>query len=204
LWTSIRGAVTGVAAAYLAPVTGGASLALYAQAQQAKAAQAAAQQQQTLMPMDWPGPSSMPGAGDSGMTQTAGTLPSLVRGAAAAGRWLISARGIASTASGRLLGVMRGTTLFRTRQISRLAKEVGIQSAATALGITAVEVAQLIASDIVQRTRHRRGRGISARDIRSARRTITKMNNFAKLIHCAPRAPARRRSAGVGAIIRQG
>lgn len=198
LWTSIRdNVIKPVAAAYLAPMTGGTSLAVLAQSR------AAAPPPQMLI--QDPGYSvGMPGSGDSGgMLPTAAAVPPLLRGAAAAGRYLTNARGIVSTLTGRILGVMRGTQLFKNRQVAKLAREVGIQGAATALGISAVEVAQLIAADIVQKTRTRRGRGISARDIRTARRTIVRMNNFSKLIHCAPRRSSRATKAGT-AVIRNG
>jgi len=196
-WTSLRdNVIKPVAAAYLAPATGGLSVALL-QAQQARAA--APPPQQLLMDPGY----DVVGPGGTQPTAAA-AVPPLLRGAAGLARYLTSARGIVSTMSGRLLGVMRGTQLFRNKQIAKLAKEVGVQGAATALGITAVEVAQLIAADIVQKGRRRRGRGISARDIRCARRTIQKINNFSKLIHCAPgRRAASRRTVGA-AVIRNG
>jgi len=199
-WTKLRDSVVKpVAAAVLAPATGGLSVAVLQADRQRQAVQQAAAMQNSLMQPTYDFPTVSPGSGDGGMQPTAARVPQVL---GMGRRLLTSARGIVSTMTGKIIGVMRGTQLFRSRQVARLAREVGIPAAATALGITAVEVAQIIASDIVSKTR-RRARGISARDIRSARRTISKMNSFQKLIQCAPgarRAPAR----SAGTIIRQG
>lgn len=194
LWTSITGAVRSVAAV-AAPVVG----AVYggpAGAAFGKALSSA------IAPRSYmPGPvgPSAPGAptpGGSGMQRTAGQIPKYAVGAMGALRnWIISARGIVSTMGGRILGVMRGTKLFRSAQVTKLAKQVGLEAAAVALGISAVEVAQIIAADI-QRPR-RRARGISARDVRTTRRTIGKIRTIERGLRESGicRTPVRRKAA---------
>lgn len=148
---------------------------------------------------------AMPGSG--GMMQTAGVIPPAMRALSAAGRYLISARGIASTLTGRIIGVFKGSRLFRVRQVADLAKRVGIDAAAAALGVTAVEVAQMIAAHLTQSAGKRsRGRGISARDVRTTRRTITKIRSIEHSLSgvCRPRASSRARKAAPAAFIRQG
>lgn len=120
-----------------------------------------------MLPAPSPGP---------GMVETAGTVRPALQAAAAAGRWLISKTGVVTTFGGKILGVMRGTRLFRNRQVVQLVKQIGIQGAATALGITAVEVAQMVAEHQMQGNRKRRG--ISYRDVATTRRTIGKIRSI--------------------------
>ena len=98
------------------------------------------------------GPSvSLPGA-----TPVAGAL---VPGAMGAARALI-----------RALLARAGATLGRRvshRTVRDLVKQVGIAAAAAALGLTAVEIAQILAAEP-----KRRRRGITARDITTTKRVL--------------------------------
>lgn len=137
-----------------------------------------------------PVPAPVPPGG--GMVQTAGALgPALQAGS----RWLISATGVVRTLAGKILGVMRGTKLFRNRKVAQLAKQVGLGGAATVLGIAVVDVAEMITQHHVdQGTRKRRG--ISYRDVAITRRTIGKIAsvqaNLSKAGICRPRRYAKR------------
>lgn len=206
LFTTLRNAVTSVAAplvtaaatVYGGPVLGGLTGTLLAGAGSGPSA---------------PGSptatgAAIPGAGEEGggMIRTAGAVRGAVGAMAAARNWLISGRGIVSTISGRLLGVLRGTKLFKNAQVADLAKRIGIEATAAALGITVVEVAQLIAAHLMQRAgRHRRGRGITARDVRTTRRTIHKIRSIEHALSqsgiCRHTSRARRAPA---AFVRQG
>jgi hypothetical protein len=154
------------------------------------------------------GSQGMPGSGSDygggGMVQT-GAGTTVVKGLQMMKNWLISARGIVSTPAGKLLGVMKGTKLFNSKSIADLAKRVGIDAAAAALGLTAVEVAQLIASHITtSSSRRKRGRGISARDVRVTRRTLHKVRSIEHAISGACRPRARARSRSPAQFVRQG
>lgn len=149
-------------------------------------------------------PSAMPGSGGMVQTGATGTWGSLVGKAT---QWIIGQRGIVSTTAGRLLGVMKGTRLIRVKQIADLAKRVGLEATAAALGVTVVEVAQLIAAHLMSSAaKRKRGRGITGRDVRITRRTIHKIRSIEHSLSglCHPRrATTRARSAG-GTFVRQG
>lgn len=116
-----------------------------------------------------------------GMTPTAGQGPVVagaIKGVQAFGRWLVGARGLAYSATGKLMGVMRGTALFSNKKALRLARVIGIEATAVALGITAADVAQMIVAEAAKGPR--RARGISARDVRTTRRTIGKIRSIEK------------------------
>ena len=91
-----------------------------------------------------------------------------------------------------------GATLGRrvtANSVLSLVRELGIVAAAAALGLTAVEVAQIIAA----RPRRRR-RGITAAQIATTRRTIRKVTSIQRALAevCPPprrRAPAKKFTA---------
>lgn len=157
---------------------------------------------------------SMPGVGtDAGVTGTVGSgggmMPVGAQGSwgSAASKWLISAKGIVSTVTGRLLGVMQGSKLLRLPAIANLMKYAGPAGTAAALGLTVVEVAQLVAAHFQQtHSRRKRGRGITGRDVRTTRRTIHKIRSIEHSLSgvCRPRAPSRARARAPAAFIRQG
>lgn len=152
---------------------------------------ARAEQQQVSVLMAPPAV-GLPNEGE--MVKTAGTVPKAVGKAAQTfGRWLVGARGLAYSATGKLVGVMRGQSLFRAAKVRALARQVGIDAAAVALGITAVDVAQLIATDVGKS--RRRGRGISARDMRCARKTVASIASMQKALNAAGVCRVTRRKA---------
>jgi hypothetical protein len=157
------------------------------------------------LPVYSPGDGAMDGSNQGGMIQTAGVIPPAMRAIGAMGRYITSARGIVSTFAGKIVGVMRGTKLFRVQAVADLAKRVGIDAAAAALGVTAVEVAQMIAAHLMQSAaRRKRGRGISARDVRCTRRTIHKIRSIEHSLQGVCRPRTSRRKAAPAAFVRQG
>lgn len=106
-----------------------------------------------------------------GGLQVASVAPGLATGAAglaAVGRGMF---GLIRSATGRISGVRLGSGTFVSRKkMVALAKRVGIEAAAIALGITVVSLAEAIAT-----TPTRRRRGISAADIRRTRSTLRKV-----------------------------
>lgn len=133
----------------------------------------------------------------------AGVVPRMM---GAMGGWLIGARGIVTSAAGKILGVMRGGRLFRNKKVFALAKSVGIDTAAVILGVTTVEVAQMIFAH-QETLGRRRARGISGRDVKITRRTIGRIRGIEKSLSesgiCAPRGRGRARTA-TGTFVRQG
>jgi hypothetical protein len=146
-----------------------------------------------MLPVATPRTPARPGGAAPG-TMTS-PLPGRTREGIAgmAGRYYTGAKGIVYTATGKIIGIMRGQSLFRNRKIKALARQVGIETAAVALGITAVELAQMLASDIAS-TPTRRSRGISGADIRRTRRTLGKFNSMQRLISQACRPAVSRAS----------
>jgi hypothetical protein len=137
-----------------------------------------------------------PGAGVGGGMVKTGTSAAgkiIQGGMSMLGRWLIGARGIARNATGKIVGVMRGEQLFRNKRVIALAKQIGMAGAATALGITLAEVAEMFVAESGKR---RRTRGISGRDIKCTRRTLGKIRSVQRMIGVArPASRARGRPA---------
>jgi len=146
------------------------------------------------------GPIAAPGGG---MMETAGVpkVPSTGGFMQPMLRWLIGPRGIARNAIGKMVGVMRGVTLFRNKRIVALARQIGIEAAAVALGITIVEVSEAFINETGKR---RRARGISGRDIRVTRRTINKIRGVERDLAASGICRPRGRARSSGTIIRQG
>ena len=97
----------------------------------------------------------------AGMTTSAAGLATIGRGM----------MGLIRSTTGRISGVRLGSGTFISRKkMVALAKRVGIEAAALALGITVVQLAESIAT-----TPTRRRRGISAADIRRTRSTLRKV-----------------------------
>ena len=104
---------------------------------------------------------AVPGGGNIGMTQAAfPAIPAFLGGAARVGGALVRRGGALITAAGKAIS---------SRKAVQLAKVLGIQGAATALGIGAVELAEAVLSE-QQRTR--RGKGVSAAALKTTRRTM--------------------------------
>lgn len=154
------------------------------------------------------GQSILPGGAPSGFS--AGALPdlgplamglpglipragALIGGAARAGV------GLMRTAAGKVRGVFLGSGRFiSSKKGAALAKRVGIDAAAAALGISAVEMAEMV---LASQEGRRRGRGLSARDMRIAKRTIRTIDRLHDEIvrACRGTMPARRAPARAAA-----
>jgi hypothetical protein len=152
--------------------------------------------------MGWPAPQV---ATPAAMTMPA-SLPALgpiVGGLVAGAGSLLGgavrvAAGLVRTAAGKIRGVMLGTGKFvSSKKAVDLAKRVGVDAAAVALGISAVEMAQMV---LDEGTTKRRGRAITAAALRTTRRTMRQVQSMHRQIagYCSSagyrRAP--RRSSG--------
>ncbi len=100
------------------------------------------------------------------------TQARLVGPAAGVGALALSARGLIQNLLRRASENI-GKRITRKNAIA-LIKRVGIDAAALALGLTVLEMAQIVASEP-----SRRMRGISGGDIKRTRRTLRKINNLA-------------------------
>lgn len=92
----------------------------------------------------------------------------------------------------RVLGRAAGAAARRIdrRTAQLLAREMGIAAAATALGITALELAELLVAPA-----RRRRRGITARQIQITKDTIRRVDSLNRAIAKACPSPSRRRAA---------
>lgn len=92
--------------------------------------------------------------------------------------------GIVRGASGKILRVVLPTGRVVSRKNAvKLAKQVGIATAATVLGISAVDVAQMVLDESSTR---RRRRGITARDLQNARRVACTVSRMARDLNVKP------------------
>lgn len=107
-------------------------------------------------------------------------LPAVIRGG----------QGIARTATGRIgrIFLPSGASVSK-RDAASLIRRVGFEAAAVALGITAIEAAELF---LQESSRRRRGRGITAAQVRNARRTTCMVARLARDLGVKA-APVRRR-----------
>ena len=120
-------------------------------------------------------------SGDGGFDvqrRRVGTIAPMIR---AAGGFIAGLLGRASATIGK--------RMTRNGVVS-LSREVGIAAAATALGLTAVEIAQIIASKPT-----RRRRGITASQIATTKATMRRVNSLNTAIAKACPPPAARRAA---------
>jgi len=187
LWTSIRNtvqAVAGIAMPSIAPLMS-----------------QGAQQMISGAPMPMPGAGVLSNINFPGISNAmaAPTIFSTAAAAAASiGRSGLSRIGnILYSAKGKILAVLVGGTRITPAKAKALAARVGMDAAAAALGISIVELAQMIMSDS-ESARRRTNRGISGANLRTTRRTMQKLHTINKYIAgaCPParRAPARARS----------
>jgi len=80
--------------------------------------------------------------------------------------------------SGRIRGIVaRSGEFFTSAKVADLAQRFGLEMAAAGLGVGLLEVAQSVFSHHRSR-RRRRGRGITARDMKTSRRTIRKLTRM--------------------------
>ena len=129
-------------------------------------------------------PVAMPGA--PGVTSAA--FPSL---GGLMSRALPAVGGQVVRSAGRIL--VAGGRYITKKNAVALAKQLGIQGAATALGIGAVELAQMVIDD---QARKRRGGGITAAQMRTTRKTMRKVVGLHRqLVQACSSAGVRRRSS---------
>lgn len=127
-----------------------------------------------LLPAAWPG-----GGGAQWYTApTVNQMTGEVIPASAAGGLMRGMAGGLGRAFGRGRGLMTAAgQWFTTKKILALVKTVGIEAAAVALGVSAVDLAHIVMSDVGKK---RRARGITGRDMRTTNRTINKVER----LHC--------------------
>lgn len=128
--------------------------------------------------------------GGAAAPSTAMVAGPLLGGVASAGRAMLGlggavagvAMGVVRTASGLIRGVItQGGRFVSSRKAVELAKRVGIDAAAVALGVTSVELAQMVLQE-TSRPRGR-GKGITAAQLRTTGRTMRKIETMHKRIH---------------------
>lgn len=134
---------------------------------------------------------------NGGMMQTAGSLGPAMATLGTAGVWLGSVLARAGTAAGAIFRGANGVSV-RMAQLWPYVKKYGPFAVATGLGISAQQLATLLEN--APRSgggRGRRGRGISARDVKTTRRTL---KTIRKLYHMMP---TRRTYGGGGGYYRR-
>lgn len=121
-----------------------------------------------------------------------GTLPMIGRAVGAVGS---VAAGILRTAAGKIRGVMMaGGRFVSSKKAVALAKRVGIDAAAVALGVSTVEMAQMVIDDTGRRGR---GRGITSGSMKTTRRTIRQVVGLHRqIVSACSVARGPRRSSG--------
>lgn len=166
--------------------------------------------QQTYLPGEWdmiPGFTAPNGAGGvygqqaNPMVQQAVFPGLMAAGRIASGAGLVGgamsvAAGLVRTASGAIRGVMTTAGKFiSSKKAVALAKRVGLDTAAVALGIGAVDLAQMVLADSARRGR---GRGITAASMRTTKRTMRAVMGLHRQIvqACSSSGFGRRRSSG--------
>lgn len=128
-------------------------------------------------------PPSPPGGGKVSLLPAAG-----MAGIGAIAR--MGGRGLIRTTTGKISKIMLPSgQVFSRKNAASLIRRVGFEAAAVALGITVVEAAELLLADSQTR---RRGRGITAAQVRNARRTTRMVCNLARDLGVKA-APVRRR-----------
>jgi hypothetical protein len=125
----------------------------------------------------------------------AGAMGGMIsRGAAVAGGGVRIIGNLIYSASGRIRGVMaRGGQFLTAKRVYSGAKVLGLAAASGALGMSLDQLAQLVLQEATRR--HRRGRGISGRDLRTTRRTTrTIIRMHAQLAQLCGQGGFRRRA----------
>ena len=102
------------------------------------------------------------------------------------------------SSTGRILSVVTATgARIGRKRVVAIAKSIGLNAAAAALGISIVELATMVTDDL---GRPRRRRGITARDFSTTRRTLTKIKTMHAMLPTrgtTRRAPAHVRTAAI-------
>ena len=121
-------------------------------------------------------PQARPGVGVSPMgfgapTQVASIAGVGARAIAGGARVFRGAVGLIRSSTGKISGVRLGSGAFVSRKkVVSMARRVGIEATAVAIGITVADMAEMVVTAPV-----RRRRGISAADIRRTKRTLRKV-----------------------------
>lgn len=143
-------------------------------------------------------PVAMPGGAVVGMGLGLGALPALggLVGRALPsmfGGAVVGAIGGAVVRGGRMIATAIGN--ISRKRVVAIAKTLGIQAAATALGIGAVEVAQMV---LDEQGHKRRGGGVTGAQLRTTRKTMRKVMGMARTIRsaCSETGFLARRSSG--------
>lgn len=128
--------------------------------------------------------------------QNVGWFPALPSIGAMGARLLpsVGAVGAVAMRAGRYIATAIGN--ITKQRVVAIAKTLGIQAAATALGLGAVEIAQMVLDEEVRVRRRRRG-GITGAQMKTTRRTIGKVERLHRQIVAAcssARVPSRRRA----------
>lgn len=108
--------------------------------------------------------------------------------AAGLGGRAMAAAGKVFSQTGKLIGVVVNGKRFNRKAVVATAKRLGLEATAVALGLTVVEVAQMIAEDAAT---PRRRRGITASQIKTTRDTIRRIKSVAKAAGFTCRASGR-------------
>lgn len=126
-----------------------------------------------------------------------GALPTLGRVGSFLGGAASATAGVLRSVGGRILGVMLPSGVKVSRKsVVALAKTMGVQGAATALGIGAVELAEMVMEEEMRKGRGK-GRGVTGAQLRTTRTTMRKVERMHRQIAsyardagvCAPRRP---------------
>lgn len=101
--------------------------------------------------------------------------------------------GVSRTTTGRIRGVTNPDGKFVSRKnMVKLAKQIGLEAAATALGITALEMATAIEEEI---SKPRRRRGITGRDLATAKRVQRQVLSTVRQLQCVGSVSVRKPTA---------
>jgi len=159
-----------------------------------------------VLPIPRPGQTSPIFAGGIGVAGLGTLIGTIGRGifgggARAGGGALITggaAGNLVLSSTGRIISVITagGARIGRKRVVA-IAKFLGINGAAAALGIGAVELAQMV---VEETGRPRRRRGITARDFATTRRTMTKIKSMHAMLPTrgtSRRSPTHVRTAAI-------
>lgn len=137
---------------------------------------------------------------DTGAPYNVMQLGQMASGAMSLGRALLTRAGVGAarvgaSAAGKI--VMNGVTMS-VRSLWPAIRKYGPQAVAAALGVSVATLMEMaMAADPSMGARRRRGRGISARDVRTTRRVVNFVTRISHQIGCvrAPRHFARRSHA---------
>lgn len=137
-----------------------------------------------------PGGSEMMGMGGGMMRTGRGGLPARVPGVGGGGtRDIVSAARVGGGGMVAKDGVLRGVVALggkylTNRKVVSLAKRIGLEAAAAALGISVLNIAQMIATDASRPQRRRRG--ITWRELSTTRRTMRRLASMSCYVSKAP------------------